>query len=66
MKSLKEEYLTVNEVAELLKVHRSTVERWIKAGRIVFAKLPGGDVRIKKEFFDNWIDKRTVKAINAI
>lgn len=54
--------LTINQVAERLSVDPQTVRAWIKAGKLAGVKLPGGDWRVKEEFLNNWLDKRTVKA----
>ncbi len=35
------EYLTVAEVADKLKVHRRTVRRWIRAGKLAASRIPG-------------------------
>lgn len=52
--------LTIKEVAERCKVTYRTVQRWMEAGDIVFIKLPGGDLRMKPEHLDNWLEYRTV------
>ena len=39
-------YYTTAEVAALLRVHRSTVVRWIDEGRVEAMKTPGGMYRI--------------------
>ena len=36
---------TVNEVAELLSIHRNSLIRWIKSGRIVCTRLGRNSVR---------------------
>ena len=41
------EYLTIKETAELLKVTRRTVQRWIKDEKLPSIKI-GGTVRILK------------------
>lgn len=37
-----EDYLTVEQVAEELRVHRETVRRWLREGRFRGAVQPGG------------------------
>jgi excisionase family DNA binding protein len=54
--------LTINEVAERLKVKPLTVRRWMLKKAIAFINLPGGGKRIKEENLEGWIEKRTVKA----
>jgi excisionase family DNA binding protein len=41
--------LTIDEVAEMHRVSRRTVERWISHGDLPAQKLPGGLVRITRE-----------------
>ena len=40
--------MTVNEVAEYLKVSKYTIYRWIKRGKICYTKI-GGSLRFHKE-----------------
>jgi len=42
---------TVKELAEYLRIHRNTIYRWIKAGKIEAIKV-GSDYRISKEAVD--------------
>lgn len=44
-----ENRLTVNEAAELAKVHHMTIRRWIAAGRLPFARTGSGRLKIKPE-----------------
>lgn len=46
--------LTVNEVAERLKVHPQTVYRWIYTGKLKSIKIEGG-VRITEEQYEEFI-----------
>ncbi|MBT9143406.1 MAG: putative DNA-binding proteinA [Syntrophomonadaceae bacterium] len=53
--------LTPIEVAEVLKIDRITVYRWIKSGRIPAKRLPGGrcaQLRIRAEDVENLLGKR--------
>ncbi|MGI5162785.1 helix-turn-helix domain-containing protein [Spirillospora sp. CA-253888] len=52
--------LTRAEVAERLRVHESTVDRYIKRGLITAHKAPGGPnstVRISEEALQNYLDQ---------
>lgn len=49
----KNTFYTVNEIAEILKVHQRTVFRYIKSGKLKAVKT--GQWRIKKEDFDKFI-----------
>lgn len=46
--------LTVNEIAEMLKVHPQTVYRWIYAGKLKCLKIDGL-VRITEEQYKEFI-----------
>lgn len=58
--SVKEEYYSVKEVAELLKVAYLTVYRWIQAGKIV-AYQTEKQYRINKTDLEEFIQKNKVK-----
>jgi excisionase family DNA binding protein len=47
-----DDLLTTSEAAELLKVHRDTVARWIRLGQIEAMKLPGGQYRVARAVVD--------------
>lgn len=51
-------YLTPTEVAEVLRVHRTTIYTWIRQGKIPFLRLPSGDVRISQRELDKWLTTR--------
>jgi excisionase family DNA binding protein len=44
--------LTVVEVAELLRVSRGTVTRWIRLGQLRAVRLPSGTYRIARRDVD--------------
>lgn len=50
-------FYTVNEVAELLRVSKLTIWRYINAGKLPAYKL-GRDWRIKKSEFESFIESR--------
>lgn len=50
----KREFLTAEEVAEMLKVNIMTIYRYIKAGKIKAFKL-GKNFRIEKKEFDRFL-----------
>lgn len=45
-------FLTVSDMAELLKVSRFVIDRMLKTGRLPAAKL-GGQYRVRTEDFSN-------------
>lgn len=49
------EFLTLQEVADLLRVDARTVHRWIAAGRLV-SYLPGKERLIKRADLDAFIE----------
>ncbi len=51
---MKYEFLTVEEVANILKVTKMTIYRYVKAGKIRAYKV-GKDFRINKEEFDKFL-----------
>lgn len=51
----KEQYYTIEEVAEMLKVAYLTVYRWIQAGKLKAVKA-GKQYRIKKEDVDKFLE----------
>lgn len=53
--------LTVREVAEKLQVNQMTVYTWKRQGKLTFIKLPQG-IRIREEWLEGWLDKRTVRS----
>lgn len=57
--------LTIKDVAEKLQVAEVTVRKWQEQGKIAFIKLPQG-VRIREEWLENWLEKRTIKAQKKI
>lgn len=56
-----EEYLTIQEVAALLKMHWQTVLNYIKKGELDALKLDKG-YRVSQESFRQFADKRATKA----
>jgi excisionase family DNA binding protein len=47
-----EELLRVVEAAELLKVSRGTIIRWIRLGQLPAIRLPSGTYRVPKSAID--------------
>jgi len=55
MISIKEELMTIEELADYLKVSRRTIYEWLKSKKIPAVKLIG-QWRFKKEKIDAWIN----------
>lgn len=49
--------MTLEEVAEFLRVHASTIYRLLKKGSIPAFKL-GGEWRFNKESIEQWVSER--------
>lgn len=59
------EFLTVPEIAGMLKVHRITVQRWCKSGYLPSSKI-GKEYRVRREDFEDWFSgNSTAKDINT-
>ena len=60
MKQLRnsKKWLTVKGVADYCMVHRATVRRWIKDGKLSALKLPSGHYRVAlvdyRDFLERW------------
>jgi len=50
------EWMTVEEIAQDLRVKESTVREWIRQKRLKAAKI-GRDYRIKREDYQKFIDE---------
>ena len=61
---MRDEILTVDEVAEFLKVNRMTVYRKIRSGQIEAFKL-GRHWRVRREDLDNFIDQLSQRGIRT-
>jgi excisionase family DNA binding protein len=49
-------YLSVSEIAEVTNKEKTTVQRWIKAGKLRQAQKVGNEYRIPHEAFKKWWD----------
>lgn len=50
-------FYTVQEVADILKVRRHTVYRWIYAGRLKAHRISRGVVRIEEQELERFIKR---------
>lgn len=61
---MKERLLTVGNVAEMCQVHRKTVTRAIRSGRLRAARLGArGAYRLRPEDVDRWLADRVVEPV---
>ena len=59
------EFLTVNEIAERLKVHPQTVYRWIYAKKLEALKIDG-ILRIEEEAYNRFLRKEDTKRLEPV
>jgi len=52
------EWLTVEEIAQQLKMHVDTVRGWIREGKLKATRF-GRDYRVRREDFDKFVQERT-------
>jgi len=52
------EWLTVEEIAQELKMHVDTVRGWIRDGKLKATRF-GRDYRVRREDFDKFVEERT-------
>lgn len=52
-----EELLTVGEVAEILKVSKATIYRWIHEGHLDSVRVGPGTLRIPVHALDGWKER---------
>lgn len=55
-----EEFLKVEEVAEILKLNKMTIYRWIKKGKIKVSKM-GRIIRISKSELERFLNESKEK-----
>ena len=58
------EFLTIKEVAEVLKVSQRTVRNWIDSGTLKASRF-GLQYRVKKTDFDEFITQSEIKNNNS-
>ena len=58
-----EEYFTLDEVAERLKVSRRSIGRWVAAGALPVIRLSAaaGSVRVTRSDLERFIDERRTR-----
>ena len=54
---MQKELLTVDEIAEYLRVKKRTIYDWVKKGKIPAIKTVG-QWRFKKDRIDSWLESR--------
>lgn len=49
-------WLNYFQAMEVLGVSRSTLDGWRRSGYLVFVKLPNGQLRIRRDDLDVWLE----------
>jgi excisionase family DNA binding protein len=57
-----EEWLTVDEIADRLKVHGNTVRLWIRSGELSAVNLGGSGYRVARSDLDRFLEARKLAA----
>ena len=58
-------YLTLNELADYIKVSKSTAYKWCSNGQIPYIKT-GKLLLFKKEDIDKWLERSTVPSKDQV
>ena len=53
-----DEFLTTNEIAEILRVHQRTVQRWISANRLKATKVGPKILRVRRQDLDEFLESQ--------
>jgi excisionase family DNA binding protein len=53
-----EKFLTTNEIAEILRVHQRTVQRWISSNRLKATKVGSKILRVRKQDLDEFLESQ--------
>jgi len=56
--TLSQQFLTIEEVAEFLRVKKTTVQRWCREGQMTHTKV-GKRYLIDRADLEKWLKKRT-------
>jgi excisionase family DNA binding protein len=54
--------LTIREAAKHLRVHRKTLERWIRQGELPVIRLNSRTFRLRQTELEAWIEQRVGQA----
>ena len=53
-----EQFLTTNEIAEILRVHQRTVQRWISSNRLKATKVGPKILRVRREDLNKFLESQ--------
>jgi len=57
-----DELLSVEDVARILKISRSTIQRWCHAGKLPAVKI-GKAYRIRRGDLDRWYEEKRARVV---
>lgn len=60
MEDNNQKFYTTEEVAEILKVNRESVRRWVRSGKLKSMKLGGRFIRISQKYLNDFIQKSEI------
>jgi nitrogen PTS system EIIA component len=60
MLKIREDLMTLDDLAAYLKVSRRTIYEWLKSGKVPAVKMIG-QWRFKKEKIDSWLEEKTTR-----
>lgn len=55
MEDINQKFYTTEEIAEMLKVNRESVRRWVRKGTLKSIKLGGKFIRISQDHLNSFI-----------
>jgi excisionase family DNA binding protein len=53
-----EQFLTTNEIAQILRVHQRTVQRWISSNRLKATKVGPKILRVRREDLNKFLESQ--------
>ncbi|PIG91312.1 helix-turn-helix domain-containing protein [Gloeocapsopsis sp. IPPAS B-1203] len=53
-----EQFLTTNEIAEILRVHQRTVQRWISSNRLKATKVGPKILRVRRQDLNEFLESQ--------
>ncbi len=53
-----EQFLTTNEIAEILRVHQRTVQRWISSNRLKATKVGPKILRVRRQDLNEFLENQ--------
>lgn len=61
---MEDEFLTVAEIAAILKLHQQTIRNWIDRGELPSVKI-GRSVRVKRVDFERFLEDAVIRKADS-